>query len=143
MTGQAISAPAPATWFQSEHTARPAWRQCPSRCRQSWAARSGCASFVDIDNIRVELVQLRRAEHGILPVLGVFTLVKFRLDAVLQQKQPQLVGHLIGGRAAEDGDFLCSGCGFWASSSRRSLRFCAAGSRYQADTGSSPWEAPL
>ena len=61
---------------------------------------------VDIDNIRVELVQLRRAEHGVLPVLGVFTLVKFRFDAVLQQKQPQLVGHLIGGRAAEDGDFF-------------------------------------
>ena len=78
-------------------------RLAVSRCGQRGQVAPAC---VDIDNIRVELVQLRRAEHSVLPVLGVFTLVKFRLDAVLQQKQPQLVGHLVGGRAAEDGDFF-------------------------------------
>ena len=39
---------------------------------------------VDVDHIRVELVQLRRAEHRVLPVLGVLALVKLRLNAVLQ-----------------------------------------------------------
>ena len=61
---------------------------------------------VDVDDIRVEVVQLGRTEHGVLPVLGVLALVKLCLDAVLQQKQPQLVGHFVGGRTAEDGDFF-------------------------------------
>ena len=61
---------------------------------------------VDVDDVGVEVVQLRRAEHGVLPILGVFALVKFRLNAVLQQKQPQLVGHFVCGRPAEDGDFF-------------------------------------
>ena len=42
---------------------------------------------VDVDDVRVEVVQLRRAEHGVLPILGVLALVELGLDAVLQQKQ--------------------------------------------------------
>ena len=61
---------------------------------------------VDIDHIRVELVQLGRAEHRILPVLCVLALVKLRLNAVLQQEKPQLIGHFIGGGPAEDSNFF-------------------------------------
>ena len=61
---------------------------------------------VDVDDVGVEVVQLRRAEHGVLPILGVLALVELRLDAVLQQKQPQLVGHFVCGGPAEDGNFF-------------------------------------
>ena len=64
---------------------------------------------VDVDDVGVELVQLRRAEHGVLPILGVLALVELGLDAVLQQKQPQLVGHFVRGGPAEDGDFFAQG----------------------------------
>ena len=59
---------------------------------------------VDINDIGVEPIQLRRAEHGILPILAILALVELRLNAVLQQKQAQLVCHLIGGGTAQDGD---------------------------------------
>ena len=61
---------------------------------------------VDVDDVGVEVVQLRRAEHGVLPILGVLALVELRLDAVLQQKQPQLVGHFVCGGPAEDSNFF-------------------------------------
>ena len=61
---------------------------------------------VDINDIGVEPIQLRRAEHGVLPILAILALVELRLNAVLQQKQAQLVCHLIGGGTAQDGDAL-------------------------------------
>ena len=61
---------------------------------------------MDIDHIRGESVQFRRAEHGVLPVLAVLALVKIRFDAVLQQKKAQLIRHFVGGGPAQDGDLL-------------------------------------
>ena len=54
----------------------------------------------------VEPIQLRRAEHGVLPMIAILALVELRLNAVLQQKQAQLVCHLIGGGTTQDGDAL-------------------------------------
>ena len=61
---------------------------------------------VDVDDIGVKFIQFGRAEHGVLPILGVLALVELGLDAVLQQKQPQLICHFVGGGPAEDGDFF-------------------------------------
>ena len=61
---------------------------------------------VDVDDIRVKRIQLRAAEHGILPILPVFALIKLCFNAVLQQEKTQLVGNLVGGGAAQNGNFF-------------------------------------
>ena len=61
---------------------------------------------VNVYYIRGKGIQFRGAEHGILPVLCILTLIKFRLNTVLQQKKPQLVRHLIGGGPAQDCNFF-------------------------------------
>ena len=61
---------------------------------------------VDIDHIGGKCVQLFAAEHGILPILVIFRLIKLGFDAVVQQKHFQLVHHFVGGRAAQHGNFF-------------------------------------
>ena len=78
----------------------------PGRCGRGGELCDVAPGGVDINYIGGEGIQLRRAEHGVLPILAVLRLVELRLDAILQQKQAQLVGHLVGGGAAQDGNFF-------------------------------------
>ena len=61
---------------------------------------------MDIDDIRMKSIQLLVSEHGVLPVLTVFRLIKHRLDPLVQKEQLQDPDYVMGGAPAKDGDPL-------------------------------------
>ena len=56
--------------------------------------------------IRLEFKQLFTREHCVLPVLGIFRLIEFRLYSLIEQKKLQMIDDRICCWTAENSDFL-------------------------------------
>ena len=68
--------------------------------------RDVAVAGVDINDVRMEGVQLLISKHGVLPVLAVFRLVENGLNSLIQQKKLQNPDHVMSGAPPKNGDSL-------------------------------------